>query len=128
MLIFWFNNYSITVGCYIRGFGERYMRTFYINWLLDVCNVFLDLIFLTCFSTSSNNKWDGLKLNNFCTAKETINKVKIKPMKWQKKKKKKKGTNNVSDELIFKICKELVQCNSKQPNSLIWKNWTKDIN
>ena len=116
MLIFWFNNYSISVGCYIRGFGERYMRTFYINLLLDVCNVFLDLIFLTCFSTSSNNKWDCLKLHNFCTAKETINKVKIKPMKWQKT----KGTNNVSDkELIFKICKELMQRKSKQPNSLI---------
>ena len=88
------------------------MRTFYINLLLNVCNVSLDLIFLTCFSTRNNNKWDCIKLNNFCTAKETINKVKIKPMKQQKK-------NGASKELTFKICKELVQHNSKQPNNLI---------
>ena len=50
------------------------------------------------------NKWDLLKLKSFCTAKETINKMKRQPTDWEKI-----FANDVTDKgLVSKICKELM--------------------
>ena len=68
------------------------------------------------------NKWDYIKLKSFCTAKETISKMKRQPTKWEKM-----FVNNVTDEgLISKICKQLIQLknnNKNNPN----KKWAEDL-
>ena len=49
------------------------------------------------------NKWDLIKLKNFCTAKETISKVKRQPTEWEKT-----MANETTDKgLISKIYKQL---------------------
>ena len=51
------------------------------------------------------NKWDLIKVRNFCTAKETIKKV-----KQQSSECKKTIANETADKgLIFKIYKQLIQ-------------------
>ena len=51
------------------------------------------------------NKWDLIKLESFCTAKETISKVKRQPLEWEKI-----IANETSDKgLISKIYKQLIQ-------------------
>ena len=54
------------------------------------------------------NKWDLIKLKSFCTAKETISKVKRQPSGWEKI-----TVNETTDKrLISKIYKELIQLNA----------------
>ena len=56
------------------------------------------------------NKWGLIKLESFCTAKETINKVKRQPSEW-----KKIVVNETTDKgLISKIYKHLLQFNTKK--------------
>ena len=63
------------------------------------------------------NKWNLMKLKSFCTAKETINKMKRLPSEWQKI-----FANEATDKgLISKIYKQL---NIKKMNNPIQK-WQK---
>ena len=51
------------------------------------------------------NKWDLIKLESFCTAKETINKMKRQPLEWEKI-----FANEATDKgLISKTYKDLNQ-------------------
>ena len=69
------------------------------------------------------NKWDLIKLKNFCTARETISKVKRQPSEWEKI-----IANETTDKgLISKIYKQLIQLNTRETNNPIEK-WGKDIN
>ena len=55
------------------------------------------------------NKWN-LKLKSFCTAKETVSKVKRQPSEWEKI-----IANETTDKgLIFKIYKQLIQLNARK--------------
>ena len=66
------------------------------------------------------NKWNLIKCKSFCTAKETINKVKRQPSEWEKI-----IANETTDKgLISKICKQLIQLNTRKTNNPI-KNWAK---
>ena len=69
------------------------------------------------------NKWDLIKLKSFCTAKETISKVKRQPSEWEKI-----IANETTDKvLISKIYKQLIQLNTRKTNNPIQKQ-TEDLN
>ena len=69
------------------------------------------------------NKRDLIKLKSFCTAKETISKVKRQSSEWEKI-----IENETTDKgLISKIHKQLIQFNVRRTNNPI-KKWGKDLN
>ena len=69
------------------------------------------------------SKWDLIKLKSFCTAKETISKVKRQHSEWEKI-----ITNETTDKgLISKTYKHLIQLNARKANNPIRK-WEKDLN
>ena len=68
------------------------------------------------------NKWNQIKLTNFCTAKETTNKTKRPPTEWEKI-----FANNATDEhLIFKIYKQFTQLDNRKTENPIEKR-TEDL-
>ena len=63
------------------------------------------------------NMWDLIKLKSFCTAKETISKVKRQASEWEKI-----IANETTDKgLISKIYKQLIQVNTRKTNKPIKK-------
>ena len=69
------------------------------------------------------NKWDLIKLKSFCTAKETISKVKRQPSEREKI----IASETTDKGLLSKIYKQLIQVNPRKTNNPI-KNWEKDLN
>jgi len=72
---------------------------------------------------AKTNKQDLIKLQNFCTRKETISKVKKQPSEWEKI-----TSNETTDkELISKIYKQFMHLNIRKINDPI-KKWAKELN
>jgi len=60
------------------------------------------------------NKWDLIKHESFCAAKETISKVKRQPSEWEKI-----VANETTDKgLISRIYKQLIQLNARKTNPI----------
>jgi len=61
------------------------------------------------------NKWDLIKLQSFCKAKDTVVRTKQQPTDWEKI-----FTNPTTDSgLISKICKELKKLDPRETNNPI---------
>ena len=63
------------------------------------------------------NSCDLIKLKSFCTAKETINKVKRQCSEWEKR----IASETTDKGLISKIWKQLIQLNTRKTNNPIKK-------
>ena len=69
------------------------------------------------------NKGDQIKLKSFCTAMETISKVKKQPSEWEKI----IANETTYKGLISEIYKQLIQLNTRKTNNPI-KKWKKYLN
>ena len=86
-------------------------------------NIFSDLTPRIMTIKTKINKWDLVKLQSFCTAKETLNKSKRQPTEWENI-----FANEATDKgLISKIYKHFLLLNTKKTNNPIQK-WTEDLN
>ena len=76
---------------------------------------FLNRTGMACAVRSSINKWDLIKLQIFCRAKDTVKKTKRPPTDWERI-----FTNPKSDRgLISNIFKELKKLDSRNSNNPI---------
>jgi hypothetical protein len=76
---------------------------------------FLNRTLMAYALRSTIDKWDLIKLQSFCKAKDTVHRTKQQPTDW-----KTIFTNPTSDRgLIFNIYKELKKLDSRKSNSLI---------
>ena len=78
---------------------------------------FLNRTPMACSVRSRINKWDFIKLQSFCKAKDSVNKTKWQPTDW-----KKIFTDPTSHRwLTINICKVLKKLDSREPNNPIFK-------
>ena len=86
-------------------------------------NIFSDPPIRVLITKPKTNKWDLLKLQSFCTAKETLNNTKRQPTNWEKI-----FANESTDKgFISKIYKQLPQLKKKKKNKP-FKKWAEDLN
>jgi hypothetical protein len=84
---------------------------------------FLNRTAMACAVRSRIDKWDLMKLQSFCKAKDTVNKIKRTPTVWERI-----FTYPKSDRgLISNIYKELKKVGSRKLNNPI-KKWGSELN
>ena len=90
----------------LENTGSNFFDLGHSNFLLDMS--------LEARATKPNvNYWDFIKIKNFCTAKETINKTKRQPTEWEKT----FATEILDKVLVSKIYKELIKLNTQKINN-----------
>ena len=91
----------------IKLLVENISRTFFV---ISCSNIFLNLSPRIMEVQAKINKCNLIKLKRFCTAKETINKMKRQPMDWEKI-----FANNATNKgLISKTYKQYIQLHIKE--------------
>jgi hypothetical protein len=82
---------------------------------MSIGGKFLNRTPMACAVISRIDKWDLIKLQTFCKAKDTVNRTKRQPTDWEKI-----FTNPKSNRgLISNIYKELKKLDSRDPNNPI---------
>jgi hypothetical protein len=90
---------------------------------MDTWETFLNRTPMACAVRSRIYKWDLIKLQSFCKAKDNVNKTKRQPTDWEKI-----FTNPTSHRgLISNIYKELKKLESRETNDPI-KKWGTKLN
>ena len=84
--------------------------------ILDITcsNILSDISPQTRETKEKINKWDIIKQKSFCTAQETINKIKRQHTEWENI-----FANTSNKELISKVYKKLIKLNTKKPPNQI---------
>jgi hypothetical protein len=91
-----------------RGSGKSLKHT-------GTGEIFLNRTPMTYALRTRVYKWDLIKLQTYCKAKDTVNRIKWQPTDWENV-----FTNPTSDRgLIFNIYKELKKLDSIKPNNPI---------
>ena len=84
---------------------------------------FLNRTAMACAVKSRIEKWDLIKLQSFCKAKDTLNKTKRPPTDWERI----FNYPKLDRGLISNIYKELKKVDSRKSNNP-FKNWCSDLN
>uniref|UniRef100_A0A8D0MG93 Uncharacterized protein n=2 Tax=Sus scrofa TaxID=9823 RepID=A0A8D0MG93_PIG len=114
----WINNLDIRPDT-IKLLEENTGQTFSD---INDSNIFLEPP-LSIDNKKKMNKWDLIKLQTFCTAKEALNNTKRQHTEWEKI-----FASELTDKgLISKIYKHLLQLHTKKTNNPIQK-WAEDLN
>ena len=93
----------------IKLLEKNISRTFDINQSKSLC----DLPPRVMEIKTKVKKWDLIKLKSFCTAKDTLSKVKRQPSEWEKM-----IAHETTDKgLIPKIYKQFIQLNTRKTNN-----------
>ena len=107
----WFKNLNIrhdTIKLLEENIGKTFSDINRSNIVLDYSPKAIEI-------KAKINKWGQIKLKTFCTAKETINKIKRQGTGWEKI-----FANDVTGKgLVSKIYKQLIQLHIKKTNNPI---------
>jgi hypothetical protein len=91
--------------------------------LIGICKDLLNRTSAAQKLRENMDKWDYIKLSNFCTTKEMVSKLKRPPREWEKI----FASYTSGKGLITRIYRELKKLNSPQINEPI-KKWANELN